>query len=201
MQIPNQEEDLPDFYYFPSGTAVSSTENAARFSTLSKARRERHFIEMFTREYKWIEDLSIEVLGGAAVIHATVKGIEEKIPVTSISGAISRFMAILLTIASRPKGVVLVDEAEDGIYHTHHEGYWRALLSFCREFDCQMFLTTHNEEWLNALVAAAERRFEDIALWQMVRGTEGPEMFQFTGTKLKAAAEYGADLRGNASAE
>jgi energy-coupling factor transporter ATP-binding protein EcfA2 len=79
-------EDLPDFFYFAATHMPNSTENAGRFSELSRTGRAEKFIELFTQEYSWIESLSIEVLVGAPVIYATLKGVKEKIPLPLVSG-------------------------------------------------------------------------------------------------------------------
>jgi hypothetical protein len=62
------DEDLADFFYFSANQPVPSTENAGRFSELSRSGRAEKFIEVFTKEYDWIESLKIEVVAGAPVI-------------------------------------------------------------------------------------------------------------------------------------
>ncbi len=190
-----QAESLPDFFYFSSSVVGISTENAGRFSQLRKVKRTAQFVQTFTREYDWLEDLSIEVVAGAPILHATIKGLDDKLPVTSVSGAINRHISILLGIASRPRSVVLVDEAENGVYFKHHKGAWGALLNFAREFDSQIFTTTHSEEWLEALAEAAGEENEDISLWRMERSNEGPVIRQFSGATFKAGIETGGELR------
>jgi hypothetical protein len=103
----------------------------------------------------------------------------------------------LLGIASRSKSVVLVDEMENEIYYKHHDAIWRALLFFVRAYDTQVFVTTHSNEWLRALVRAAGNDVEDISLWRFERGDKGhPEIFQFTGETLRAGIMHGAEVRG-----
>ncbi|MBE1506066.1 AAA family ATPase [Rhizobium viscosum] len=192
----NTGEDLPDFFYFSSMQPIGAQETAGRFSELSKARRSKDFVGAFVREYPWIEDLNIEVVGGAPVLHATVTGIDEKIPVANVSGAISRIIAILLAITAHPGGVVLVDELENGVYYKHYGSVWRSVLSFCRSSRTQIFTTTHSLEWLTALVEAAGKDVSDIMLWRVERSEGGaPLLRTFTGKQLKAGLEIGGELR------
>lgn len=191
IQFGSTGEDLPDFFLFAANQTVTSVESASRFSELSRARRERQFVEVFTREYDWIEDLGIEVVAGSPVIHATVKNTTEKIPVNNISGAINRIMSVMLALSVRPRTVVLVDELENGIYHKHYEHVWRSFLGFAREYDSQLFTTTHNEEWLEALVAAAGKQLDDIALWRLERTDGQPILRQFSGKQTAAAIKAG----------
>lgn len=188
-------EDFPHFFFFPSGQTVGSIETATRFSELSRARREKPFIEFFCREYEWIENLSIEVVGGAAALHATVRGLTEKIPVTNIGGAINRLIGVMLAIATQRRGVVLVDEMENGVYHEHHTAVWRSILSLVRQYECQLFTTTHSEEWLEALIEAAGDDVSDLALWRLERADGGPVLRQFFGKTFKGSIEAGGEVR------
>jgi len=193
------EEDLPDFFYFAANQMPSSNENAGRFSELSRAGRASEFKKIITNEYDWIDDLSIEVAAGAPIIYATLKGNEEKIPLPNISGGINRIIGIMLSIASRSRSVVIVDEMEDGIYYKHHESLWRALLSLARGYITQLFVTTHSEEWLKALVKATKGDTNDIALWRMERDEQGkPELLQFDGEALTAGIKHNVEVRGDA---
>jgi len=115
IQFGTTGEELPDFFFFAANQTVSAVENATRFSDLSRARRDRQFIQVFTKEYQWIEDLNIEVVAGAPVVHATLREFSEKLPVTNVSGGINRMMSIMLALASRHHSVTVVDEIENGI--------------------------------------------------------------------------------------
>ncbi len=198
ISFPAEREHLPDFFYFSSTSIGGATENAGRFSELSKARRQRQFVELFVKEYPWIEDLSIEVVAGQPVIHATLHDMQEKIPLNNISSGINRLLSILLVMASHPRSVVFVDEIENGLYHKHQQSFWRWLLSFASTSDSQLFLSTHSNEWMSALIAVSDGDvLQNIALWRLERNEKGqPELFQFSGDDLKAGIEYGAELRG-----
>lgn len=197
LQIGNTGEILPDFFLFPANQTIGSVENASRFSDLSNKRRAAQFVEIFTREFDWIEDLSIEVVAGSPVVHAAVKGMSEKAPVPNVSGGINRMMAIMLALATRPKSITLVDEMQNGVYYSHHESMWRSILRFAREYDSQLFTTTHNKEWLRSLIRAAGNNVDDIALWRLELGeADKPVLFEFTGEEFKDGIEYGSEVRG-----
>ena len=191
-------EDLPDFFYFAASFMPASTENAGRFSELSRAGRSEEFTRVLRTEYDWIENLSIEVLVGAPVIYASLKGSAEKIPLPLVSGGINRIVSVMLAIAARSEAVVLVDEMEDGLHYLHHEGLWRAILAMARNYNTQLFITSHSEEWIHALARAAGNDTSDISLWRVERttGSYQPEVFQFNGETLRQGIEQGAEVRG-----
>jgi predicted ATPase len=183
-------EDLPDFFFVASNQTYSSAENADRFSDLSRNKR-RKFIDVFTNEYDWIEDLTIESKVGSPAIYGTLKGLSDQIPITAISGGLNRIMTILLMMASRERSVILVDELENGLYYSHHRAYWKAVLAFSREYNSQLFLTTHSEEWLEALAAVMDAKTDDIALWRAERVNGIPTIRQFFGKQVPVGIRSG----------
>lgn len=195
LEYKSTDEDMPDFFLFAANQLVPSVENAGRFSELSRAGRAHEFVKILTNEYKWIEDISIEVIAGAPALFVTVRGQKEKRPLANVSGGINRIVSIMLGIASRPRSVVLVDEIETGLYFKHHIAMWRGLLTLARKYDSQLFLTTHSGEWLNALAKAAKQDVDDIALWKLELSRKGIAVQQFSGKTLKAGIEYGQEVR------
>jgi predicted ATPase len=195
LRIPSTEEELLDFFHFGAAGAISSAETAARFSEIRQFRRDRKFVEAITREYDWIEDISIEISGGSPMLFATLKDLNVRIPLANVSDGINRTVSFLSVIASRDHSVLIIDEIEAGLYFKHQAGLWRSMLQFAREFDSQLFISTHSEEWLEALVDAAGDEHDDIALWRIERSASGPVVREFEGRLLKAGIETGGEVR------
>jgi hypothetical protein len=196
ISMPNSEEDLPDFFFFAANQTISSLENASRFSEMSKAGDTSEFISLFRREYPWIKDLSIEVLGGVPVVHATTELTTRKIPLNDISGGINRLFGILLSMASRPKSVVIVDEIENGIFHGHYVPFWRALMDFAVRYDSQLFLSTHSQEWIEAMLEVNEHQLDSLQYWRLERDKNStPIVRRFSGEELSLAASAGSEVR------
>jgi AAA domain len=195
IQFGSTNEDLPDYFYFSTGAPVGSIENATRFSDLSRVRREDKFVKQFIGEYPWIEDLSIEIVGGAPAIHASISGLHEKIPVANVSGAINRILGVLLSMASRDRSVVLVDELENGVYFKHYNQTWNTILNCCRQYNSQLFTTTHSLEWIKSLVEVSSENIKDVTLWRIERTDKSPVLRKFSGDMLKAGIEVGGELR------
>jgi AAA15 family ATPase/GTPase len=192
LSFPPELEDLPDYFYFSSVTVGGATENANRFSELSKAHNEGEFVRLFTKEYPWITNLSIETVAGLPVIHATLNDMPDKIPLNSISSGINRLLSILLVMPQHPNGVVIVDEIENGLYYKHQASFWRWLLSFSKTSNCQLILSTHSAEWLDALAEAGEYAEDDIALWRIERDRGGkPVLREMKGKQGLLAIKAG----------
>lgn len=198
--FPSTGEELPAFFYFAAGGAISSVENAERFSILSRSETQGDLIKLFSDEYKWIKNLSIEVIAGGVGVYARVSGVGEKIHIANISGGINRFLSVILGIKSAKNSIVIVDELDNGLYYKHQRKYWEYLISSVRESEGQIFISTHSLEWIQALVTAAGDQNDDIALWRIEKQDRGqPTVLTFSGDEIKDGIEYGADVRGDES--
>ena len=193
--LPETGEDLPNFFYFASASTTGSVEQAARFSDMSKARSHAAFVKTLVSEYRWLQDLNIEVIAGSPALFGTLDGSPNKIPLPNMSGGINKMAGIMATIASRTRSIVLVDEIENGIYFKHQNAIWKGLLRFLREHDAQMICTTHSKEWLEALVEAAGDKVDDISLWRVERAKGQPTVRQFSGSALRSGIEHGTEIR------
>ena len=157
--------------------------------------RKAKFIRVFTEQYSWLEDLKVEFAVGVPAIYAIVKGLENTLPVTSVSGGINRIMTFLLTMASRDQSVILIDEIENGLFHTRHDSYWKSILDFAREFKSQLFLTTHSGEWIESLSRVYIAKKDDVSLWRVESAEGTPTVKQFTGASLKTSIDIGGEVR------
>jgi AAA15 family ATPase/GTPase len=63
--------------------------------------------------------------------------------------------------------------------------------------DAQLFVTTHDEEWLKSLIEVIEdSQIDEVSLWRFQRNDRGEsELKQFSGSVLKAAIETGREVR------
>jgi energy-coupling factor transporter ATP-binding protein EcfA2 len=188
-----QEEDLPDFFYFAANQIIPAEESAQRFSEIGFEGRRGEFIQFFTREYPWLDDLSIEVIAGSPTLYATMRGSKDRFPLAVVSNGVNRVLSIMLAIASHPKAVVLIDEIENGIYFRHQDAVWRGLVSLARKHMTQVFMTTHNDEWLEAVFQ--EDDVEDVALWRLTRKVEQPTLLQFSGKQAAIALQSAGEVR------
>jgi hypothetical protein len=187
-------DPIPGVYISP-GIAHSPT-SVTRFSDLSKVNREKEVVRALHEEFPEIESLSVEVHFGKSVLYASVSSVpEEKMPVELVSSGISKFLAILLAIAATPKGVVIVDEIENGFHYSHLPSVWKTILDFCSRFDVQMFASTHSMEFLRAAVIELEAHEDQICLLR-ARKTDGAcEVDQVLGHRLEAAVAEGFEVR------
>jgi predicted ATPase len=187
-----EEEILPDFFYFAANQTIGSGENADRFSELSRAGKISEFIDVVRQEYSWITNLNIEIVARMPVIYATLDT-GERLPLANVSGGVNRIISFMLALASRKRAVLCIDEIEDGIYYKHQHDVWGLLVSIARKQEGQLFLTTHNEEWLEAVFENSD--IDDVALWRLARENGVPRLRQFGGKQISVAIEGNGEIR------
>jgi energy-coupling factor transporter ATP-binding protein EcfA2 len=187
-----EEEILPDFFYFAANQTITAGENADRFSELSRSGKIPEFIDAVRREYAWITNLNIEIVARTPIIYATLDT-GDRLPLANVSGGVNRIISFMLALASRKRAVLCIDEIEDGVYYKHQHDVWNILTSTARQQEAQLFLTTHNEEWLEAVFE--NENTDDVALWRLVREDGMPRLRQFTGKQISAAIRTDGEIR------
>ena len=129
------------------------------------------------------------------MLFAHVKDLPEKIPLSLASGGMNKLAAILLAMPSHPRGVIMVDEVENGVYYKRLPLIWESLLDLARAHECQVFVSTHSGECIEAAAQIAEKNPDDFSLVRTVSEKGVSKIKQITGRKFAAALEQRLDIR------
>lgn len=178
-------------------TMAQPAQGAVRFSQIVQDAKEETIIRSLNELYPDIDDVRLNVYGGGNILLASVKGLG-KLPMSSVSGGINKYLTILINIGHQRRHVVLIDEIENGLYYRDLTGAWKGIAAACREADCQVFVTTHSLECLRALLPLLDEQSEDFTLLRTEKlNKEDKEivLVQFPGRELKDAIEHGFEIR------
>ncbi len=181
--------------FFAANRTAPQNELTNRFSTLSQSFHEMEFIDKISRIFPNLRHLSIEMSAGAPMVFASVEGLPRKIPLGLASGGMNKLVAILLTIITQAGGVVLIDEVENGFYYKHLPLVWETLLDFSRTYDCQLFISTHSAECLNAVAKLAEEIPDDFCMLRAVHSGDGTAVRRFEGRRFADAILGNIEIR------
>lgn len=194
LNLAGSGETMPIFF-FSSALLPNAAETAARFSTLDTSGQSAGFVEVLKRIFPYVQGVSIQVLSGQPVLHASVSSSELKVPLGLLSGGISKLAAILLAVSGRTQGVVLIDEIENGFYYQLLPELWSALLLSCRQLNSQVFASTHSEECLRALLSIVGDNTDDFTLIRTERSRGQNTARVFDGRHLQSAIEQNIEVR------
>jgi predicted ATP-dependent endonuclease of OLD family len=194
LVMPPFSEVLP-LSFLNTASLLNPNNTATPFSDLSKKRQLSDVLEAMKTLYPQIEDLSLEIDFGRTIVFASVKNLPEKIPLAILSGGINRFLSYLVTISTRQKGIVLIDEIENGIYFRKLPDMWICLRDLCRKNDTQLFVTTHSKECLESLLPAISGHEDIFMLLRAEQQDSKSHVAKFSGINLEAALEEGFEIR------
>ena len=166
-----------------------------RFSLLSKTKALGPVLEALSEEFQLIRNLSLGKHLGQDTVFADVSNLSEMVPIGSVSAGSKRFLSILLSIATASQGIVLIDELENGFHFSHYESIWRRIANWGEGFSCQLFVSTHNRECLEALIPTAKTNPQWFSLVRLERGNGSSTIRQFTAGDLLAALEEEVEIR------
>jgi predicted ATPase len=101
-----------------------------------------------------------------------------------------------LAIANAKGGIVLIDEVENGFHHQILADVWRSIADAARNFDVQVFATTHSWE----CVVSANEAFSsaipyDFALHRVERVHGKTECVTYDREAFEGALKAGLEVR------
>lgn len=194
IQFP-QVSKLYPMMFLSSSTIFSPEENAKRFSFLSRRNRQHSVLRTIQSLFPLVTDISVEIVAGSPGLYASVVGLDEKIAVGSLSAGLTKYIAMLFGVASYPKGVIIVDEIENGFFYKKYTDVWRGIISLAAEHETQLFVSTHSIECLQAALPVVSENPSQFSLIRTERQEEECIVNHFSGKDLLAGLEQRIEFR------
>ena len=119
-------------------------------------------------------------------------------PMSIMGDGTKRILALCLAFLRARDGIILVDEIENGLHYSTLVDVWKKLHWLSREFNVQVFATTHSDECIVAANSAFTALGSDeLHLHQFYRRTPSEPVRALTYTKesLDTNIEFGWELR------
>ena len=139
--------------------------------------------------------LTVVVAGGVPILHGDIQ-IGRLVPLPIMGEGMARLTSLILHISNAENGVVLVDEVENGLHYSVMGKVWTAIGEAARQFNTQVFATTHSRE---CIIAAHESFLKsgiyDFRLHRLDRVENTIETKTYDQEALSAAIEIGLEVR------
>ena len=165
-QEKNGQVELPSSVFVPAKTGYSH-DNPERYSKLEETQDEHSILPFLQYLEPRLKRLTVLVTGAGPVLHGNI-GLSKLIPLPMMGEGIGRLLTLLLAIVESKGGMVLIDEIEVGFHYSVLKNVWLAVIKAARQFDVQLFATTHSWECLKAANEAFdEQRPYDFAAQRM----------------------------------
>lgn len=141
-----------------------------------------------------LRDLS---LGSNGIVYCDI-GLDRLVPVYVMGDGMFRLLGIILAISDMQNGVVLIDEIENGFFYTSQELLWNAIFESAREFNVQIFATTHSMECVKAFSSSYSRidqGNDSIRLYRIEREGDDFRAVAYDHKILENSLESGWEVR------
>ena len=128
-----------------------------------------------------------------------LSGQAKAVPLNSLGDGASRLFGVAAALASARDGLLLIDEAENGIHHTVQSDFWRIIFKMAVDNNIQVFATTHSLDCVKGFAQAAlESGVEEGILLRLDRDRFIDGLVRaviYDSDKLASAAENDIEMR------
>jgi hypothetical protein len=126
-------------------------------------------------------------------------------PLEALGGGAVRALILFVNIHVAQRGILVVDEIDNGFHHQVLPALWSQVFELCQRFDVQLFATTHSLECVRAAVQASKqvskrgvkgsRKIPDLWIHKLYRIKELVRIESYSKAKLESALELELELR------
>jgi hypothetical protein len=184
----------PPGVFLPANIRIAG-DDAERFSRLEAVGRQDELLPVLQLLEPRLRRLAVLVTGGVPIINGDI-GIGTLVPMPFMGEGIGRLLSILLALANTPDGTVLVDEIENGLHHSVLNAVWQAIGAAARQYNVQIFATTHSWECIQAAQHAfAAQEPYDFRLHRLERINGDVQMITYDQEALGAAVTAEIEVR------
>ncbi len=126
---------------------------------------------------------------------AGVSGQTRRVPLKSLGGGAFRLFSIALALANSRNGILLLDEAENGLHHSIQSAFWRVVFQMAEANNIQALATTHSFDCVQGFAQAATDSTVDGTVIRLEKDADGLYPVGYSEEELATAAEHGIEVR------
>ena len=120
----------------------------------------------------------------------------EPVPLLSLGGGAARLFGVALALANAKDGFLLIDEAENGIYYSLQEDFWRMVIDTAERLNVQVVATTHSWDCVRGFARALDAvEGADGMLYRIQRSPAGLGAVPYGPDNLRVAADQTIEVR------
>ncbi len=125
-----------------------------------------------------------------------LSGHPRPVPLKSFGDGATRLFGAALALTRSRQGLLVIDEAENGLHYTVHADFWRMVLRAAREGDIQVLATTHSWDCIVGFArAATECDHADGVLVRLEPEDSGCRAVVYSEEELEVAADQRIEVR------
>ena len=118
------------------------------------------------------------------------------VPLKSLGDGATRIFGVSLALANCRDGILLLDEAENGIHHSLQVDFWNMVLCAASANNTQVLATTHSKDCINGFAwAALKCPGIDANLTRLERENGEIRAVEYSKEELETAAKQDIEVR------
>ena len=129
-------------------------------------------------------------------------GLQRFIPIHVAGDGLKRLLSIITAIYNAKNGIILIDEVDNGLHFSVQQLLWKAIITAAKQFNVQIFATTHSIECLAALNTAAQTFKQnkniiddEIRYFRIERNNDTHKIYTYEQEIFKLAMEKNWEVR------
>ncbi len=120
----------------------------------------------------------------------------DPVPLRSLGDGATRTFGVALALANCRDGILLIDEAENGIHYSLQSRFWKMVLRAAERHNVQVVATTHSKDCIDGFaVAAADCPDISGNLVRLERRNGKTRAVDYSKEELEIAAEQNIEVR------
>jgi len=124
-----------------------------------------------------------------------LKDINEPYPLGALGDGVRRILYLLLSFPITKGGMVFIDEIETGIHYSLMKNMWEMLLDFSKEYDVQVFASTHSFDCISGLAQVYNEEYSaDISIHRI--DNKKKKSINYSHEEIIKAVELNEEIRG-----
>lgn len=133
-------------------------------------------------------------LDASQLIKCTMKGSQKRFNINMLGGGINNILPILLTIPTARDGVLLIDEIDRGLHYSSFDALWKTIYDLAREYNVQIFATTHSGDCIRSFFEWDETEEDDIRVFRIEKKNNKHRVVTFDEEALSEFIEQGLEI-------
>jgi len=134
-------------------------------------------------------------------IFFNLEDVDEYVPSVVMGSGVRRFLDIVTSVFEKRNSFVCIDEIENGLHYSAYRRLWETIITFSKQNNVQLFITTHSIETLVCLKSVLEEtKSEDMRNFSKVfavsKTTKSEfKTYKYSFEEFKTAIDNDIELR------
>lgn len=125
-----------------------------------------------------------------------IKGMNERVPLKSLGDGAVRLLHVILALVNAENGVLLLDEAENGLHWSAQDKLWQIVFQLSARLHVQVFATTHSRDCIQGFHGAWQDDVDGGAFFRLDADAEmGARCTPYPLRSLGSALKTGVEMR------